>query len=100
MLILALQNVAANDSRLSVDEFDYGDDLSGNDWRMMVQLEKKRVLLMNDIIPKFSKSDQLVRTDCGYTFYSKACLLLDKHRSLVERGQEVSGLQKAMASRV
>lgn len=77
-------NVLTNVQLPTVNEVVYGQKLSKNDQVCIVSLEQKSVMLMRDIVQKFSKPGHSVLDSFLGPFYtSNTSLFWEKHR-LVE----------------
>lgn len=58
-----------------------------------MQPEKKSVVLMNDVVHKYSKRSQMVLDAfTGTLSAAKACILVDKHRPMVGGEKDVDCL--------
>lgn len=94
----SLMNVVTNVSCLSVSKATYGDEGSDNGQSWMVRRELKRIVLMKNVVLKFSKFCQLVfHAFAGSLSVAKECLLLYRLRKLVRYEKDLVHLQQVIS---
>lgn len=92
-----LTSVASNVQRISAEEVDYGNDLTRNGGWQMLWPEQKSVAMMEVLVWKFSKLDDLVLDAIAGTLCTaKACILVDKPRKIMGCEKDSNCVERSM----